>query len=169
MSSDLTLVLRAVFLSLHVAGGVVGLLIGAFAIRPPFVRESRLLLRRAYAAALVVLFVFLTATVAIDWPSLQTTQQVIYVALIGLAAFLVTRVWLAFRLARLQVGGWEAKYMNHIYFTYISLWEGLFIVGLFDLRAPGWLVAGIAVGVLVVGAALFNNYKGRLTARNAAA
>jgi hypothetical protein len=30
-----------------------------------------------------------------------------------------------------------------------------------DLGAPGWLVGGVAVGVVVAGAALFTNYKRR--------
>ena len=156
--------LRTVFLSLHVAGGVVGLLIGAFALRPPVVPGSRLLLRRAYPTALLVLLVFLTGTVALDWANLQAMQQIIYVGLIGLAAFMVARAFLACRVAQRQVSGWETKYMNHIYFTYISLWEGLFIVGLFDLNAPIWLIAAVAVGVLALGAGLFNNYRRRILA-----
>jgi hypothetical protein len=140
---------------------VAGLLIGAFVIRPPL-RNARLWLRRAYAAALIVLFVFLSATVAVDWSRLQTTQQFIYVALIALAAFMVSRVILSFRVAQRQAGGWESRYMNHVYFTYISLWEGLFIVGLIDLGAPGWLVAAVAIGVLVLGAVLFGNYSRRI-------
>ena len=155
-------VLRTVFLSLHVASGVVGLVIGGFALRPPAFHESRLLIRRGYAAALAGLFVFLTATVAIDWRNLQTTQQVIYVVLIGLAGFMVARALLSFRVAKERAIGWETKYMNHIYFTYISLWEGLFIVGLFDLAAPGWLIGAVAVGVLILGAVLFSNYRRRL-------
>jgi hypothetical protein len=55
--------------------------------------------------------------------------------------------------------------MNHIYFTYISLWEGLFIVGLLDLGASAWLVGAVAVGVLIVGGILFNRYKHRITAK----
>ncbi len=153
-------ILRTLFLSLHVAGGVAGLLIGGFALRPP-VENTRLWLRRAYAAALVVLLVFLVATVGVDWSGLQTTQQVIYVALIALAAFMVARVLLAFRVAKQQPAGWDSKYMNHIYFTYISLWEGFFIVGLIDLGAPGWLVAAVAIGVLVLGAVLFSRYSHR--------
>lgn len=152
--------LRTIFLSLHIAGGLAGLLIGAFAIRPPL-GEARLWLRRAYAAALVALFVFLSATVAVDWSRLQTTQQFIYVALIALAAFMVTRVFLTFRVAQRQGSGWESRYMNHVYFTYISPWEGLFIVGLIDLGAPGWLVAAVAIGVLVLGAVPFSNYSRR--------
>jgi hypothetical protein len=49
--------------------------------------------------------------------------------------------------------------MNHICFTYISLWEGFFIVGLLDLKAPAWLVGVVAVGVVLLGALWFNNYK----------
>jgi hypothetical protein len=55
-----------------------------------------------------------------------------------------------------------------IYFTYVSLWEGLFIVGLFDLNAPVWLIAAVAVGVLILGALLFNNYRRRILAPVAA-
>lgn len=46
-----------------------------------------------------------------------------------------------------------------MYFSYISLWEGFVIVGLLDLGAPLWLVAGAAVGVLVLGGILLNTYK----------
>ena len=90
------------------AGPIAGLLTGAFALRPP-IYDTRLWLRRVYAAALVVLLVFLTATVAVDWSGLQTTQQIIYVALIGLATFMVTRVFLAFQVARQRAGAWESR------------------------------------------------------------
>jgi hypothetical protein len=59
--------------------------------------------------------------------------------------------------------------MNHIYFTYISLWEGFFIVGLFDLNAPAWLMGLVAVGVLVLGAILFSRYKRQQAPRPAPA
>ena len=161
-------ILRTIFLGLHVAGGVAGLLLGAFAIRPPL-GDARLWLRRAYTAALIALLVFLSATVAVDWPGLQTTQQFIYVALIALAAFMVARVFLSFRVARRHGGGWESRYMNHVYFTYISLWEGLCIVGIIDLGAPGWLVAAVAIGILVLGAVLFSNYRRQVLRRASAA
>ncbi len=80
--------------------------------------------------------------------------------LIGLAVVMATRVILAFRVARELPEGWRASYLNHVYFTYISLWEGLFIVGLFDLGAPAWLIVLVAGGVLAVGATLFYGYKG---------
>lgn len=160
--------LRTVFLSLHVAGGVLGLLVGLFSFHPPPARNSRLSLRRAYAAAIAVLAVFLVGIVAVDWSSLGATQRIIFAALIGLAVVIVTRVVLAFRLARQQPDGWQLPYMNHIYFSYISLWEGFFIVGLLDLGAAPWLVGAVAIGVLVVGGILFNNYKHGIMPRPAA-
>ena len=151
--------LRTVFLSLHVAGGVLGLLVGLFAFHPPETPDFRLAIRRTYGAAIGVLAIFLVAIVALDWSSLGATQRIIFSILIGLAAVIVTRLYLAFELVRRQPAGWQIPYINHIYFTYISLWEGFFIVSLIDLGAPGWLVGAVAVGVLVVGGLLVSRYK----------
>lgn len=150
---------RTVFLSLHVAGGVLGLLVGPFSFHPPQAGSFRLGLRRAYAGAIGMLALFLVGIVAVDWSTLGASQRIVFSALIGLAIVIVTRVFLAFRLARQQPDGWRVPYMNHIYFSYISLWEGFFIVGLLDLGAPAWLLGAVAVGVLVVGGIAFNIYR----------
>ncbi len=154
--------LRTAFLTLHVAGGLAGLALGAFVLRPPNPVRIRSAVRLAYAGAIAVLAVFLVGTVLLDWSRLDTTPQIVFSVLIGLAVVMATRVIPAFRVARERPEGWRASYMNHIYFTYISLWEGFFIVGLFDLGAPVWLIVLVAVGVLVVGGTLFNGYKRRL-------
>jgi uncharacterized membrane protein YuzA (DUF378 family) len=154
--------MRTVFLSLHVAGGVLGLLVGLFAFQPPETRQFRRALRRLYGAAIGILAIFLVATLAVDWSSLVATQRIIFAVLVGLAGVIVIRVFLAFQLARRQPAGWEIPYVNHIFFSYISLWEGFFIVGLIDLGAPGWLVGAVAVGVLILGSILVSNYKRRI-------
>jgi len=158
--------LRAVFLAFHVAGGVLGLVVGLFAFRPPQMPQFRLWLRRLYAAALVDLVVFLAAIVAVDWGSLDATPRIIFSVLIGLAAVILIRLFLAFRSAHERPGGWQIPYVNHIYFTYVSLWEGFFIVGLIDLGAPGWMVGAVAVGVLIVGGILLNRYKRGIAVRS---
>jgi hypothetical protein len=152
-------ILRTIFLSLHAASGVLGLVLGVFAFRLPETKGFRPRLLRAYAATLVSLGVFLAATVALDWTGIGVMQQVIYAVLVALAAVIVTRIFLGLRAAAVRPARWQEKYLNHVYFTYISLWEGFFIVGLIDLGAPGWLVAAVALVVLVVGAAVFNRYK----------
>jgi hypothetical protein len=151
--------LRTLFLSIHVFGGGLGLLLGAFAMRPPDTKNSRLPVRLGYAAALVILVGFLYATLAVDWPGLAPTSRIVFAVLAGLGAFILVRLSLAFRISQQRSANWQTKYINHVYFTYISLWEGFFIVGLIDLGAPSWLVASIAVGVLVVGGYLSNRYK----------
>ncbi len=159
--------LRTVFLVFHVAGGVLGLAVGLFAFRPPQTPKFRLWLRRLYAVALIDLAVFLVAIVAVDWSSLAATPRIIFSVLIGLAAVILVRLFLAFRLARQRAGSWQIPYANHIYFSYISLWEGFFIVGLIDLGAPGWLVGAVAVGVLVMGGVLLNRYKREIATASA--
>jgi hypothetical protein len=157
--------LRTLFLIFHVGGGVLGLAVGLFAFRPPATAQFRLGLRRLYAAALVDLAIFLGAIVAVDWSGLAGTPRIVFSVLIGLAGVILLRLLLAFRLAAQQPAGWQIPYVNHIYFTYISLWEGFFIVGLIDLGAPGWVVGAVAIGVLIVGGALLNRYKGGLPTR----
>jgi hypothetical protein len=110
-----------------------------------------------------VLAIFLVGLVALDWSSLGSTPRIVFVVLIGLAAVIVARLVLAFHLARRQPPGWQGTYMNHVYFSYISLWEGFFIVGPIDLGAPPWLVAAVAIGLLIVGGIAFNTYKHGIT------
>ena len=159
--------LRTAFLSLHIAGGVIGLVLGAYVLRPPLTSRFRLWVRSAYTFAVVVLSAFLVALVMIDWTELDATTRIVFAALVGLAILIVTRALLAFRQAQRQTGDWHATYMKHIFFTYISLWEGFFIVGLLDLGAPGWLVGAVAVGVLLLGSVWFTRWRGDLVGRPA--
>ena len=151
--------LRTILLTLHVAGGGLGLLFGVLAIRPPDTRGAGRFARLAYASGVVLLVAFLYATLAVDWAGLGPTQRVIFAILAALGAFILVRLFLAFRASQDRPANWEASYIGHIYFTYISLWEGFFIVGLIDLGAPGWLVASVAIGVLLIGGYFSNRYK----------
>jgi hypothetical protein len=57
--------------------------------------------------------------------------------------------------------------LRTVYFGYISLWEGFVIVGLIDVGAPGWVVGGVAIALLIVGRAMLGSYKRRLMAERA--
>jgi hypothetical protein len=158
-----------VFFSLHVAGGVAGLILGVFALRPPG-DDSRtgLGVRRVYLASLGMLAVFLAALVAEDWFGQDVVTQAIFGVLTAFAFLVVARGLLALRVERHRPPGWRSAYMNHVFFTYISLWEGLFIVGLLDFDAPPWLVAAVAIGLVLVGARLFHRFERRVLAEPAA-
>ena len=151
--------IRILFLALHVLGGVTGLILGIWSLKPPTAGDGRSLIRGGYVAAVVVLVAFLYALLVVDWPTFEATQQVAFGALAILAAVIVARVWLGFRALRDASAGSRERYMDHLYFGYISLWEGFFIVGLIDLGAPGWLVAAIAVGLVILGCRMFGAYK----------
>ena len=150
---------RSLSLALHVLGGVTGLILGIWSLKPPTAGDGRSLIRGGYVAAIVTLVTFLYGLLVVDWPRFEAAQQVAFGALAVLAAVIVARVWLGFRALRDASAGSSERYMDHLYFGYISLWEGFFIVGLIDLGAPGWLVAAIGVGLLIVGGRLFGNYK----------
>lgn len=151
--------LRIAFLSLHTLGGLVGLALGIYALRPPDPWTFRLWLRRAYGLSIGVLTVFLIATVVLDWANIDTTQRIVFGVLVALAIVMLGRVLLAQWLARRRPDRWRSRYQSHIYFTYISLWEGFLIVGLIDLGMPGWLVGVAAVALVIVGTTWFNRWK----------
>lgn len=154
--------LRTALLGIHAASGALGLIIGLYAIRPPQTNQFRIWSRRAYTTAVIVMTVFLIAAVVIDWTSIETTQRILFVGLGVLAAVIIYRVRHAVRLAQRRSGDWQPAYINDIYFSYISLWEAFFIVGLIDLGMPLFVIGGVAVAVAILGAFLIARYKRQL-------
>ena len=57
----------------------------------------------------------------------------------------------------------QLKVIDHVGFVLISLFDGFAIVSALDLQAPGWLVAVIAVGAVVIGIYAINVRKKMLT------
>src|SRR2546425_12020143 len=114
--------LHAALISVHAAAGVLGLLLGVSALRPPGTSKDRRLLRRTYSGALVALLLFLLAVIAVDWPKLPASSRAIFTGLPGLGFVIVARAHLALQAVRHPRPGWRGRYMDHMYFTYISLW-----------------------------------------------
>jgi len=79
--------------------------VGAFALRPPHTRNFRLVIRRAYSAAIAMLLVFLIGAVILDWPGVGIAQRTVYGSLVGLGAFIAVRVFLAIRLTQRRPEG----------------------------------------------------------------
>jgi hypothetical protein len=57
---------------------------------------------------------------------------------------------------------WQDRYIGHVYFTYISLWEGFVILPALNLPLPQISVPAVAIGVLLIGHALIGRYKSRV-------
>lgn len=124
--------------------------------------SRQLQLAEAFVALLVALEVFLVIAILSHVASLATVTQVIFGALAVLAAYMVWRAVQAVSVLREQPEN-QAAVIDHVGFVLIALFDGFAIVSAIDLRAPGWLVAVIAVGAVVLGNYAIAARKNRLT------
>ena len=153
--------MRTVLVVLHVAPGVVGLLAGLFALRPPRSGDGQTYWRRLYAGCVGALPVGLILLIAFDWSSLDGTGRLVFVGLAGLGVVMVGRLALAWRAARSGRAGWQERYIGHVFFTYVSLWVGFLIVPALNSPAPVVAVMLVVVTVPIVGIVLLSRYKRR--------
>ena len=115
-----------------------------------------------YRIAMVVMAAALVPAVLVDRATTDTTALAIFTGLIGLAVVMVVRAELAVRRGPALTGGPTAGYLDHIGFTLISLADGFAVVTAIRAGAPGWAVAVMAVGVVVVGHLALQTAKRRL-------
>jgi hypothetical protein len=156
--------LRSALVLIHASTGVAGLITGLGALTPPRPLDNRRWLRRLYAVSITILVTSMVALVAVDWTDLDVVGRVAFGALIGLGAVMVYRLARAYREASTQNGGWQERYIDHVHFTYISLWVGFVVLPALNLPVPQVSVPLVAVGVLLTGHALLTRYRKRLLA-----
>lgn len=154
--------MRTALLVLHVTSGVAGLFFGVLALRPPRTDDGRALWRVLYACCLVALMLGLVGLVAYDWSSLDGVARIVFVGLAGLGAVIIARMVLAWRVTRSAPRGWEQKYIDHIFFTYVSLWVGFLIVPAINSPLPIVVVPLVVVAVPAVGVFAVSRYKRRV-------
>jgi len=140
------------FITLHAGSGVVAFGAGCAALR----RRQWLV---AYVVALVGLVLFLSVVVAIDWWGLNTTARALYCALLALGVYMLGRAVRARRLASDRGARASVRYLDHIGFTLVALFDGFAIVAAVDLGAPGWLVAVIGAAGAGVGHLTIQRHK----------
>ena len=99
---------------------------------------------------LVLMEVFLVIAIISHFNSLPTIKQLIFG---GLAILLLYIIWHAVQAVSIlqDQPANQVALIGHIGFVLISLFDGFAIVSAIDLQAPGWLVAVIAVGAVVIG------------------
>jgi hypothetical protein len=154
--------LRTSLVIVHAAAGLGGLVAGAWLLPPPGSPAHRRWVRRAYWLCLVALLGSVVAMIAIDWPELAVAARVGFLALAGLAVAMLVRLGLAEREVVTRGDGWPARYLGHLYFTYISLWVGLVIVPALATPLPQVIAPAAAVAVLVTGHLLLVRYRRRV-------
>ena len=144
----------------HALCGVIALLVGCFILKPP--ASSTSLLFRTYAVGLVGLIVLMLAVVAYDWVALHLAQQITFAGLCVLGIYTGWRALRAHRELTSRQPGWQARYVDHVGFTLISLFDGFTIVAAVDRDAPLPVVLLVGVLGVVAGIAAMNFAKSRL-------
>ena len=91
---------------------------------------------------------FLVPAIALDWDNNNPIGRIVFAALAVLALGMVGRAWLA-RTTRPQ----DARYIEHVGFTLIALFDGFVIITAKDLGAPVWLLLVVAVAGVLAGRA----------------
>jgi hypothetical protein len=110
----------------------------------------QLQLARAVVVLLILMEVFLVIAIILHFNSLPALKQLIFG---GLAILLLYIIWHAVQAVSVlqEQPANQGAVIGHIGFVLISLFDGFAIVTAIDLQAPGWLVAVIAVGAVVLG------------------
>jgi CDP-diglyceride synthetase len=134
--------LHVTLIALHALSALVAFTAGCVAIR-------RRALFPAYFWALVATLLFVVLAVATDWPRLDTPARAAFTALLGLGAVVgwqAIAAWRALATDLPPASGVSGRYLNHLGFTLVALFDAFVIILAIDLGA-GTPVA-VVVGVL---------------------
>jgi peptidoglycan/LPS O-acetylase OafA/YrhL len=156
--------MRTALVVIHASAGLGGLVTGLAALSPPRPIDNRRWLRRLYLACIAILLASMVALVTIDWNGVDTGARAGFAALSALGGVMVYRLARAHREASRGEANWQERYIGHVYFTYISLWEGFVILPALNLPFPQLSVPLVAVAVLLIGHALLARHNARILA-----
>ena len=99
----------------------------------------------------VTAMLLLLLVVGVDWARLTVTKRIAFGVLCALAIYLLLRTEQARRALRAQSDGWRKRFIGHVGFVMISLFDGFCIVSAIDLGMPVAVVVTVAVLGVVVG------------------
>ena len=104
-----------------------------------------------YRSAMAVMAAALVPAVLVDWSTTDAVARTAFGGLFLLSGVMVLRAELAARMSPDRTGGPVPAYLGHVGFTLIALADGFGVVAVLRAGAPGWLIAAVAVGVVLVG------------------
>jgi uncharacterized membrane protein len=143
----------------HASAGAIALVFGCVVLRPP---AHFSLAFRIYSAALLTMVMLLVAVIVYDWGTLSLAQRVTFSLLAVLGTFTAARGGQAYRALNRQLVGWRTRYVDHVGFTVIALFDGFAIVFAVDSGAPLPLILLVGVLGVVAGVATINRVKSRV-------
>lgn len=154
--------LRTLLVVLHASAGVSGLLLGVAAFAPRPGRPGAV--RIAYLTCIGLLMLSMFALIATDWRELAAGARIAFSALAALAVVMAYRLVRAVAEAAAMPDGWQRRYINHVFFGYISLWIGFLVVPALNLPYPQVVIPVVALGTLALGRFLVARYQKRVLA-----
>jgi len=135
---------HTILITLHAVAGVVALVSGLVA-----VRRGRLF--DVYLWSLAGMAVFLLFAVAVTWAEIDAGTRALFGAFLVLAGVMV---WRAVRARRIRPTGSDApspRYLDHVGFTLVALFDAFVVIAVLDFGWPIWLVAGTGVAIAIAG------------------
>ncbi len=144
--------MRAALLTLHAGGAALALVVGVGMLHA-VARQRHPAGFGWYYAGVLVTAVALVPVVRLDWPALTTSTRVAFGALCVLGVVLVVeaeraRRSLATGASRLSPAR-SGRFVDSVGFTVIALLDAFAVVTALGLGAPGWVIAVVAVLVVV--------------------
>ena len=140
--------LHTVLIGGHAIAGIVAFVAGCLAVR-------RTTAFPVYLASLTAMLAFVIGAVIVAWTGLGTAPRIVFAALIALGAYMLLRAMQARAVLRGGGASDSARYLDHVGFTLVALFDGFAIVAVLTAGGPGWLavltgVVGILVGHAVI-------------------
>lgn len=136
--------LHTALITVHASAGVIALVAGSISIR----RRGFL---PVYFWSLVVCMVSLATAVAYDWNSLTVALRAVFAALAGLGVFVIWQGAQARRLAPAEPSRPSGRYLDHLGFTLVALFDAFLVITVLDLGTPLWAVVATAIAIAIAG------------------
>lgn len=152
--------IHTLLITAHTLAATLAFVAGCLVLRPP--ASARSVRFSVYAIALGVLVAAMLVVVAFDWVDLQVGQRITFALLSALGVYTGWRGFQAWRELRRRGEGWRQRYVGHLGFTLISLFDAFTIVASVDFGAPVLVVIAVGVAGVVVGSLVIGRAKSRL-------
>ena len=146
---------HTIFINVHAVTGTLALLAGSVALR-------RGALFGTYLWSLVAMEVFLVLAIAVEWAKLPAATRVLFAAFAFLGVVMLWRAARARPIRPSRTVPPSARYIGHVGFTLVALFDAFVVILVLNAGAPGWLVAAAGVLIAVAGHFVLREAKARL-------
>lgn len=146
---------HTLFITVHAVTGAVALLAGSVALR-------RGAMFGTYLWSLVGMELFLVLAIAAEWAELPTGTRVLFTALAVLGVVMLWRAARARPIRPSRTVPPTTRYVEHVGFTLIALFDAFVVILVLNAGAPGWLIAAAGVLIAVAGHFLLRAARARL-------